>query len=97
MRLNTMIKNTLNWDLKYRKEQEYLFQIKDNGIGIPQAYQQKIFYFSKLQNDDSSGIGLSIVKKNYWVFYKENLLESQEGIVQLFLFYNCKGQWNSLI
>jgi light-regulated signal transduction histidine kinase (bacteriophytochrome) len=25
------------------KEQEYLFQIKDNGMGIPQAYQYKIF------------------------------------------------------
>jgi signal transduction histidine kinase len=35
-------------------------------MGIPQAYQYKIFdIFSKLQNDDnSSGIGLSIVKKN---------------------------------
>jgi signal transduction histidine kinase len=34
-------------------------------MGIPQAYQYKIFdIFSKLQNDDnSSGIGLSIVKE----------------------------------
>jgi signal transduction histidine kinase len=80
-RLKQLFQNLIQNALKYNdkehiklrsqvpKRQEYLFQIKDNGIGIPKAYQQKIFYFSKLQNDDSSGIGLSIVKKNNR-FYK---------------------------
>jgi light-regulated signal transduction histidine kinase (bacteriophytochrome) len=27
------------------KEQEYLFQIKDNGMGIPQAYSTKYLIF----------------------------------------------------
>jgi signal transduction histidine kinase len=47
------------------KEQEYLFQIKDNGMGIPQAYQYKIFdIFLNYKMTITSGIGLSIVKKN---------------------------------
>ncbi|GAW89440.1 two-component sensor histidine kinase [Flavobacterium psychrophilum] len=46
-------------------DNEIEFYIKDNGIGIKERYQDKIFnLFSKLENtDQSSGIGLSIVKK----------------------------------
>jgi PAS domain S-box-containing protein len=41
------------------------FSIKDNGVGIPKAYQEKIFeIFETLgTRSGSSGIGLSIVKK----------------------------------
>ena len=41
------------------------FSVKDNGIGIPKAYQEKIFeIFETLESGKgSSGIGLSIVKK----------------------------------
>ena len=41
------------------------FSIKDNGVGIPKAYQEKIFeIFETLDTGKgSSGIGLSIVKK----------------------------------
>ena len=46
------------------------FYIKDNGIGISEAYHEKIFeVFQKLtDNDKSTGIGLAIVKKiiNYY-------------------------------
>jgi light-regulated signal transduction histidine kinase (bacteriophytochrome) len=47
------------------QEKEYIFHIKDNGRGIPEAYFEKIFnIFTKLDNNtQSSGIGLSIVKK----------------------------------
>lgn len=47
------------------QEKEYVFYIKDNGRGIPKAYFEKIFnIFTKLDNNtQSSGIGLSIVKK----------------------------------
>ncbi|MFP5439299.1 MAG: sensor histidine kinase [Bacteroidia bacterium] len=47
------------------QEKEYVFHIKDNGRGIPEAYFEKIFnIFTKLDNNtQSSGIGLSIVKK----------------------------------
>jgi PAS domain S-box-containing protein len=41
------------------------FSVKDNGIGIPKAYKEKIFeIFETLESGKgSSGIGLSIVKK----------------------------------
>ncbi|MEM7658044.1 MAG: ATP-binding protein [Bacteroidota bacterium] len=48
--------------------EEYLFSVKDNGIGMPEAYQDKIFsLFLRLHNRKSNykgtGIGLSICKK----------------------------------
>merc|ERR1712224_1141635 len=45
---------------------DYLFSIKDNGMGIPKKYHDRIFkVFETLgkKNDNSTGIGLSIVKK----------------------------------
>lgn len=57
------------------------FYVKDNGKGIKEAFQNKIFdSFTKLQNNtDSSGLGLSIVKKiveslggKIWIQSKEN-------------------------
>lgn len=43
----------------------YVFSIKDNGPGIPEEYQEKVFkIFQSLHKDEkSTGIGLSIVKK----------------------------------
>lgn len=72
---------------------EMSFYIKDNGIGIPKQYQTKIFdIFSKLENNDpSSGIGLSIVKKII-DFYKGTIwLESQEGVGTTFYFTIAKN------
>ena len=104
-RLKQLFQNLIQNALKYNdkehiiieissteKDQEYLFQIKDNGIGIPKAYQQKIFdIFSKLQNDDnSSGIGLSIVKKIIEFYNGQIWLESQEGIGTTFYFTIAK-------
>ncbi len=67
---------------------EIKFSIKDNGIGIKDVYQTKIFkMFAKLENkDESSGIGLSIVKKI--IDFKEGKiwLESQEGLGTTFHF-----------
>lgn len=69
-------------------EQEIKFYIKDNGIGIPEKYQQKIFeIFSKLENNDhSTGIGLSIVKKIVDLYKGRIWLESQENIGTTFYF-----------
>ncbi|NRT13249.1 ATP-binding protein [Flavobacterium sp. 14A] len=69
-------------------EQEYTFQIADNGVGIAAAYQSKIFeVFSKLQNDgNSSGIGLSIVKKIIEYYKGRIWLESQEKVGSTFYF-----------
>jgi len=74
-------------------EKEFSFYIKDNGIGIADIYQKKIFdMFSKLENNDSSpGIGLSIVKKII-EFYKGKIwLESQEGKGTVFYFTIAKA------
>jgi light-regulated signal transduction histidine kinase (bacteriophytochrome) len=109
-RLKQLFQNLIQNALKYNdkehieieissteKEQEYLFQIKDNGMGIPQAYQHKIFdIFSKLQNDDnSSGIGLSIVKRII-EFYKGRIwLQSQEKVGTTFFFTIQKNHGNT--
>lgn len=68
--------------------QEITFKIKDNGIGIPAVYHSKIFdVFSKLHNDgNSSGIGLSIVKKIIEYYKGRIWLESQEKIGTTFYF-----------
>ncbi|MEZ7500207.1 ATP-binding protein [Flavobacterium sp. Arc3] len=73
-------------------DSEFSFYIKDNGIGIPGVYQNKIFdMFSKLENNDSSsGIGLAIVKKII-KFYKGKIwLESQENKGTIFYFTIAK-------
>jgi light-regulated signal transduction histidine kinase (bacteriophytochrome) len=70
------------------KEKEYEFYVKDNGIGIKERYQAKIFVlFSKLENtDQSSGIGLSIVKKIIDLYGGKIWLESQVGTGTTFYF-----------
>ena len=69
-------------------ENEIEFYIKDNGIGINERYQSKIFdLFSKLENNDqSSGIGLSIVKKIIDLYGGKIWLESQEARGTTFYF-----------
>ncbi|MBQ0909163.1 HAMP domain-containing histidine kinase [Flavobacterium sp. F-328] len=57
----------------------YHFYVKDNGVGIPEKYQSKVFdIFFKLENtNSSSGIGLSIVKKIVEFYDGTIWLESQ--------------------
>jgi len=45
-------------------EKEYVFSIKDNGIGIDVKYHEKIFkMFEAVESTKSTGVGLSIVDK----------------------------------
>jgi signal transduction histidine kinase len=69
-------------------ENEFCFYIKDNGMGIPEKYQTKIFdIFSKLEsNNASSGIGLSIVKKIVDLHGGKIWLESEENNGTIFYF-----------
>lgn len=57
------------------------FCIKDNGKGIPKEYLGKIFgVFQKLDNSmNSSGIGLSIVKKIVTIYQGEIHAKSKQG------------------
>ncbi len=67
-----------------KKKELYEFSVKDNGPGIPRKYHAKIFdMFTSLQNDDkrdSTGIGLSIVKKIISENHGRIWIESKEGI-----------------
>ncbi len=55
-------------------DEEQVFYVKDNGVGIDPRYQERIFgLFDKLDQDtEGSGIGLSIVKR---------IVESHDGRV----------------
>jgi PAS domain S-box-containing protein len=57
----------------------YQFSIKDNGLGIDKKYHDKVFkMFHSLNNSkDSSGIGLSIVKKIVDLYQGEVWVESK--------------------
>jgi len=69
-------------------EKSYTFYVADNGKGIDSKYFEKIFnVFSKLEsNTDSSGIGLSIVKKIVESHQGTVWLESEEQVGTTFYF-----------
>ncbi|MFY7671056.1 sensor histidine kinase [Tenacibaculum sp. MEBiC06402] len=66
----------------------YQFRIKDNGVGIEKEFHEKIFkvFQALTKREDSTGIGLSIVKKIVDL-YKGNIwLESTPKIGTTFYF-----------
>lgn len=70
------------------KNNQTIYFIKDNGIGIEKNYHSKIFQtFTKLQNNtQSSGIGLSIVKKIIDSYNGKIWIESEKGHGTTFFF-----------
>lgn len=58
-----------------------VIEVEDNGIGIPEEYQQKVFeVFQRLHSDEQypgTGIGLSIVRKAARMMGGEVTVESQ--------------------
>lgn len=64
------------------------FSIKDNGVGIPKEYHEKIFQiFQSIGNKErSTGIGLSIVKKIIDRYDGQVWLESEIGEGTTFFF-----------
>lgn len=80
-------KGLIEIDVK-RKGENYVFSLKDNGIGIKEEYHHKIFkMFQSLNTErDSTGIGLSIVKKIVVSYGGSLWLESKEGEGTTFYF-----------
>lgn len=70
------------------KKTHHLFSIKDNGIGIKKKHHHKIFkmFESIGDNENSSGIGLAIVKKIVDLYEGEIWLESTPGVGSTFYF-----------
>lgn len=66
----------------------YQFSISDNGIGIEEKFHEKIFkiFYSLNKSKDSTGIGLSIVKKIVNLHNGKVWLESQLGKGTTFYF-----------
>lgn len=63
------------------KNSEWLFSVSDTGKGIEKEYHEKIFHvFQKLEDEsNSTGIGLSIVKKVITQFGGQIWLESEKN------------------
>ena len=83
--LTASLTNDSNLDCKIS------FEVKDDGMGIPQNKQQIIFEeFSQLKsanyNYQGTGLGLPIVKKLLHLFDSEIYLESKEGVGSTFSF-----------
>ncbi len=64
------------------------FSVSDNGKGIPEAYKEKIFeMFQSLDDqEDSTGVGLSIVKKIIEYYNGDVWFESEVGKGTTFYF-----------
>ena len=78
---------TITWDY-LQKDDKHMFSIKDNGIGIAQKHHDRIFqvFQSLTTSKDSTGIGLSIVKKVVKSLGGDIWLESEEGKGATFYF-----------
>jgi len=69
----------------YREEHHAIVEVRDNGIGIPEADQSRIFErFYRVNKSHSkevggTGLGLSIVKHGMALHHAEIQLESEEG------------------
>ena len=80
-------KGLIDIDVEEQKEQ-YKFSIKDNGIGIDEKFHSKIFkvFHALNKSKDSTGVGLSIVKKIVDLHKGKIWLESEPGKGTTFYF-----------
>ncbi|CAM1368230.1 ATP-binding protein [Tenacibaculum xiamenense] len=88
IKYNDKEKGIIEIDVQEKKD-TYLFSVKDNGMGIDEKYHNKIFeVFETLgqHSDNSTGIGLSIVKKIIDLYEGKIWIESKSGEGTNFLF-----------
>lgn len=71
-----------------KQEDENVYYIKDNGIGIDKKFHEKVFgLFDKLNpNSSGTGIGLALVKRIIEVHGGKIWIESEEGKGTTFFF-----------
>lgn len=64
-----------------RRDQEYVFRVQDNGLGIESRYYEKVFgLFDKLETGtEGTGIGLALVKRII-EFHQGRVWVESEGI-----------------
>ena len=79
-------------------EEDYLFSVKDNGVGIKTKYHEKIFeMFQTIDSNNSTGVGFSIVKKIISCYNGEVKVESTTNKETVFYFsLPKKGTMNAL-
>jgi len=87
-------------NIEFEEETDYWkFKVSDNGPGIEEKYHEKIFQiFQKAHNDnsiDSTGIGLSTVKKLVELFEGKIWVESELGKGSTFYFTYPKAKTTS--
>ena len=69
------------------KSNFHQFSVSDNGVGISQEYHKKIFeIFQSVSDNESTGIGLSIVKKIVQLYNGQIWLDSELGKGTTFYF-----------
>jgi light-regulated signal transduction histidine kinase (bacteriophytochrome) len=77
-------------------EEGYKITVKDNGIGFPNVYAEKIFQvFQRLLNDktaEGTGIGLALCKKILETHNGTIHAESEEGRGSCFILHLPKAQ-----
>jgi len=115
IRLKRLFQNLIMNSIKFRrtdvqteievfveeKETEYIFTVKDNGIGIESQYLPKLFtIFQRLHPSDEfpgTGIGLAICKKIVFLHHGTIWVESQIGEGSAFHFSIPKKTFNYLL
>lgn len=108
--MKQLFENLIGNALKYRngvkpiikidcreEEDNFLFSVNDNGIGIERKYWEKIFLlFQRIHNDNSSGegtgVGLAICKKIVELHRGTIWVISEEGKGSTFYFTIAKKQ-----
>ena len=100
-RLHQLFQNLISNAVKYadkkngivtisskKNKSKYQFSIEDNGCGIEEKYHRKIFeIFQTLDdNQSSTGVGLSIVKKILDMYGGDIFLESEKNVGTKFIF-----------